>query len=291
MSNFDLTIVIPSIGRPSLLEALDSIQEPNLKLEILIVADKVRDMQQLQTSVDRVGAKVVQGENKGAPGARNLGLQLATGEYLAFLDDDDLWLPGKATAQIAALKEIGSVNAFSVAGVSFLGAGASSLRQLARKFDPQSESLGNYLVGREYTKYRGGYFCSSAILGPREFLQRTEWNEIQNDHDDWDYVIRLYDPKVTQIAILEEPLVVLRQGSDSSLSVERNWDKSLHFLKRFPNEIYGRSKSDFALIHVLLPAIQKGSLSGVVAGVSNIWPNIPRRGAWMRFAGGLLLGK
>jgi glycosyltransferase involved in cell wall biosynthesis len=45
-------------------------------------------------------------ENGGAATARNLGLTLATGEFIAFLDSDDVWLPEKTKKQIAFMEEI-----------------------------------------------------------------------------------------------------------------------------------------------------------------------------------------
>ena len=41
------------------------------------------------------------GENRGAPAARNMGIRAAEGEFIAFLDDDDEWLPEKITDQMA----------------------------------------------------------------------------------------------------------------------------------------------------------------------------------------------
>src|SRR5688572_23641621 len=46
--------------------------------------------------------------NRGAGAARNTGMEAATGEFVAFLDSDDAWLPDKTARQISALNESGA---------------------------------------------------------------------------------------------------------------------------------------------------------------------------------------
>jgi glycosyltransferase involved in cell wall biosynthesis len=61
------------------------------------VADELREWCASQTDVEFVGLE----ENHGPAGTRNAGLARARGEWVAFLDDDDRWLPGKLAAQWA----------------------------------------------------------------------------------------------------------------------------------------------------------------------------------------------
>jgi glycosyltransferase involved in cell wall biosynthesis len=49
-------------------------------------------------------ARVLRQENRGAVGAANTGVQEARGEYVAFCDSDDIWLPGKLAAQLTAAR-------------------------------------------------------------------------------------------------------------------------------------------------------------------------------------------
>ena len=54
-------------------------------------------------------------ENGGLPSARNLGIRLSKGKYVAFLDADDIWLPDKLQKQVKAIEEDDDVGLFYTA--------------------------------------------------------------------------------------------------------------------------------------------------------------------------------
>jgi glycosyltransferase involved in cell wall biosynthesis len=95
-----ITAIVPTCDRPPLLErALRSIvAQEFLPTEIIVVDDAGEGHENVTRraleSCCLTGVRVVANANaKGASGARNTGADLATSELLAFLDDDDEWLP------------------------------------------------------------------------------------------------------------------------------------------------------------------------------------------------------
>ena len=87
------SVIIPTFNRASLLrQALESVAQQTFRdFEILVVDDGSTDA--TPQVAESFGAQLLRQENRGPGAARNLGLQHASGHYIAFLDSDDQWLP------------------------------------------------------------------------------------------------------------------------------------------------------------------------------------------------------
>jgi glycosyltransferase involved in cell wall biosynthesis len=101
-----VSVVIPAHNSgPYIAPALDSILVQNHRpIEILVVDDGSTD-----STVQRVRGyapevRVIEQEQRGHPAARNTGIRAASGEFLGFLDHDDLWSPDKLELQIACFE-------------------------------------------------------------------------------------------------------------------------------------------------------------------------------------------
>src|SRR5919202_1898866 len=98
------TAIVPSRGRPELLQrAVRSIVEQDYDgaIECLIVTDGGEETPLPEVGrADRSVRAIRNTRDHGAAGARNHGARLATGELLAFCDDDDEWLPHKLRRQV-----------------------------------------------------------------------------------------------------------------------------------------------------------------------------------------------
>src|SRR3954463_7247834 len=100
-----VSVIIPTYSRPELLpRAIDSARAAGTDVEIIVVDDASTDT---TAKVCRAlaGINYIRLErNQGVAGARNVGLLASTAKYIAFLDDDDLRLPGSLDQQVAALE-------------------------------------------------------------------------------------------------------------------------------------------------------------------------------------------
>jgi glycosyltransferase involved in cell wall biosynthesis len=91
-------------GEKYLAEALDSILKQSCRpLEVLVIDDGSTDGTAAVTAHYGDRIRYVRQSKSGAPTARNLGLSLARGGFVGFLDADDLWHPEKLARQLECL--------------------------------------------------------------------------------------------------------------------------------------------------------------------------------------------
>ncbi len=121
MNNSTISVVIPAYNRADLLpRTIESVAKQTfLPHEVIIIDDKSPDntceiCKNLKKKYEN-RLKIIyfqHEENKGEGGARNTGIKLATGEYIAFLDSDDEWMPEKLERQMAFIKKTGADGIF-----------------------------------------------------------------------------------------------------------------------------------------------------------------------------------
>ncbi len=103
-----VSVVIPAYNAMAFLpEALNSVFNQTYRdFEVIVVNDGSTDKtEQWVSQIEDPRVKLVSQENKGLAGARNTGIGNAQGEYIAFLDDDDLWESTKLEKQVNVLDE------------------------------------------------------------------------------------------------------------------------------------------------------------------------------------------
>jgi glycosyltransferase involved in cell wall biosynthesis len=169
--------------------------------------------------------------NRGVSAARNRGLSLARGEWIAFLDADDLWEPRKLEAQMAL------ADRRPAAGVIYC---------LNRYIDGHGAEIENYV--RRIGVHRGetfvDLFCeffllTSATIVRRDVVQKVgAFDESLKVGEDYDFFLRAL--LRTELEVVEQPLLRRRvhPGSlsrqDHLLDAETDLATLYRFLERYP---------------------------------------------------------
>ncbi|HEY1663736.1 MAG TPA: glycosyltransferase [Verrucomicrobiae bacterium] len=110
-----VSVVIPTFNRAHCVgNAIDSVLAQTFKdLEIIVVDDGSTDgtMEVLEKFGDKIC--VLRQENRGVAAARNTGVRAAHGKWIAFLDSDDRWHPGKLEWQLVMLEKYSAKVSFT----------------------------------------------------------------------------------------------------------------------------------------------------------------------------------
>jgi glycosyltransferase involved in cell wall biosynthesis len=123
-------------------------------------------------------------EAVGGAEARNYGVRAATSAWIAFLDDDDLWLPEKLAVQmeIAALfREDADV----VLSCRVIARSPTGEEIWPRRIYAPSQTMGEYLFCRQGLRYGDALLQTSTLVAPRRLLMREPFRKGLKKHQDW----------------------------------------------------------------------------------------------------------
>lgn len=204
MSGPKVSVVIAAYNRPDYLQAaLNSVLNQTYEnFEIIVVDDgSETDLSGIVESCSVDVRYVRQSENGGPSRARNRGVALADGAYVAFLDDDDEWLPSKLERQVAAMDG----HVACLAGFTFLERGENQVHAI-------NQVTGDFLR-------RGNIFCgASGFMGRKDALLACPFDNRLSSGEEWDVYVRLSQRGA--IAYVPEPLFRYRLGSHESITTK-----------------------------------------------------------------------
>lgn len=285
-----VSVIVPTIGRDSLQGAVESVlSQAGCVPEVIVVLDNPDRLDITSRMLERLDHTLIVADRVGAAAARNLGLEAARGDFVGYLDDDDLWLPGKAHKQIQAIRASSDpAHTFSVCASRFVRRNGKLSHGASRQYERGRMSFPNYLVERKRVRYGSVFFNTPSVLGPMEVMRKYTWDTTLLAHQDWDYFIRLMSDPSLHLQVVNEQLVEVHQGSPGSLSANPDWRRGSAFLEKHNASISGRARADFVLLHVMLPAIHARSLPGLKIALRQLHPAPPHTGALARFALGTL---
>jgi cellulose synthase/poly-beta-1,6-N-acetylglucosamine synthase-like glycosyltransferase len=216
---FDISVVIPCYNSGSwIFSCLESIAAQDLPAsEVILVDDGSTD-----GSIDLVQAKfpetrILQQRNGGAAVARNAGIEAARGDWVAFIDADDWWLPGKLRAQVELLtKRPEAQMCFTAWEVWHCDSPAPDDQWLDALENQQRQVAGAHpSSGWIYPELLVGCCVwTSAVMARTSLLRKLGGFDINlkigEDYDLW-----LRASRVTPIVRVTRPLALYRQHPNS----------------------------------------------------------------------------
>ena len=207
-----ISVILPTYNRlPYLRQAVDSVLAQTFTDWELIIADDGSDEQTrayLASCEPLPRVRVILLPRLGNPGAvRNVALREARGEYIAFLDSDDLWMPSKLELQLAALQASTDCQWSYTDHIRINHAGDSinSQRNPGRVLHAGHifEHLMKLQVG----------VAMPTVMVKRQLLERVGgFDEQQGLHEDHQMWLRL--SLMSKICVLAEPLTCIRRHNE-----------------------------------------------------------------------------
>ncbi len=216
LGSHTISVVISTFQRPEACErALRSVlNQTEPPLEVLVCDNgstdeteaRMRDWARRDERIRYLRTR----HNSGVPATtRNLGIEHARGQLIAFLDDDDEWLPGKLAAQRAALAteaaDVIATNALRSDGsVYFPDAPPALLPTRADLLSANPIIVSSAMVPRDRLLSAGGFRTNRRLKGIEDYAM---WLELAD--------------RKAQVFILGEPLVRYEDASSERMSTAR----------------------------------------------------------------------
>lgn len=216
-----VSVVVPTYERADLVgRAVDSALAQTVgDLEVVVVDDGSTDgtREAVEAVADPRVRYLAHETNRGVSAARNTGVEGARGDYVAFLDSDDEWLPRKLERQLAALDDRGDgwVGAYcDVATAGLSGAGRLAAAVSETLFRSSAPREGGRELAESLLTMRVFMGPGSTLLVDRDAVIATGgFDEGLSIYEDWDLVLRVLSGG--KIAYVDEPLAVTHFTGDA----------------------------------------------------------------------------
>jgi glycosyltransferase involved in cell wall biosynthesis len=254
-----VSVVIPTRHRPQLvMRAIRSVlDQTHDEIELIVVVDGPDDktVSEIRSVDDSRLQLIVNPQTLMAAGARNFGAEHASGDWIAFLDDDDAWLPNKLERQLAFVSDC------EVALVSCLNRVVTPAVKYVwpQMIYDESVPVDEYLFDRRSLSQGTGLIQTSSFLLPRALFDKVRFN-VESPHEDWEFILRLSKELGVKIRTVPEVLVELYlEGGPPSLSKRTNWPASLKWIESIRPLVSPRAYSGFCLGVVGSRAAKEGA--------------------------------
>lgn len=253
-----VSVVLPTAGRsPWLGGAVQSaLRQTYDALEVILVDDSRKGDAEKPWSLLWAGderVRVLRTGGIGGAAARNAGVQAASGEWIAFLDDDDEWMPEKIARQMEAALRVKQGHAVITCCLQVRTAASEYV--LPRRVYDGAEPMAEYLFCRKGFTQGGGFVQTSTLLAPRALLLEVPFQPGLSVHQDWDWLLRVDRRPDVSIQMLADALAVYRtEDGRETVSQRPDWRASLAWIQSHRGQISTKAFSWFVAVQCVWKA-------------------------------------
>lgn len=231
-----ISVVIPAFNAmkylPQTVESL--IQQTYEEFEVIIVNDGSSDNIEswFRNSIHDPRFRLISQRNQGLSGARNTGIQNSKGDFIAFLDADDLWHPQKLEKQVMALQRSPD------AGLVY-----TWLQFVDESAVPNGRVVKHYYEGKVWPQLTAFNFvgCGSVAMVRSDCFDAVGMfdRDLDSYVEDWDMWLRI--AQNYEFALVKETLVYNRKYSGS---LSTHWQKMEKSFTKVIEKAYTSAPND-----------------------------------------------
>ncbi|MGF1943692.1 glycosyltransferase family 2 protein [Enterococcus casseliflavus] len=238
-----VSCVITTVNREKeLFRAVNSCLFQTYKnIEVVIVIDGRNNSLKNKIRLEFISNKNVRveetGKKVGGNAARNFGINLADGEYIALLDDDDEWLDTKIEKQLKEIKKQSEMSVIFCSVFNLLP--NNKVKILPLKKYNGVDSISKFLFDTYYFFRGAGFVQTSTLFSYKSVFMDNPFDEKLKKHQDWDWAIKCnYNGVVFKH--INEPLVnyhnesqLNRVGHNSDFELTITWLENIqHYITK-----------------------------------------------------------
>jgi len=245
-----VSVVIPTRNRPELVvRAVRSALAQTLQeIEVVVIIDgpDAATVAALGEIGDERVRWVQRETSGGAPAARNQGVDVAAAEWVAFLDDDDEWLPEKLATQLARAKDSGVP--LPIVGSRLYMRTPRAELIMPRRIPAPGEPISEYLAVRHGLFHGDGFIQTSTIMAPTALLRKVPFADGLRRLQELDWTLRSLQEDGVDLIYAEEPLVIWYADENRPrISFDAPWKQSLDWLRETRPRVTPRAYAALAM--------------------------------------------
>jgi glycosyltransferase involved in cell wall biosynthesis len=263
-----VSAVIPTYRRPDLvIEAVRSVlAQTRPPEETIVVVDGLdqETVDALRPFASQGVRTIVPDQNLGNAEARNRGINEATGEWIALLDDDDLWFETKLETQLAALSRLDTKE--PILSHRFEAVNEEARFVWPRRLPEPGQHVSEYLFCRRSPSTGEGGAQTSTLLARRELFLRVPFMSGLRRYVDLDWMLRAAEAGATlHFAGGDEPLSRwMMEAGRARISNETGWRWDRQWIRHRRHLVTDRAYAAFLLTLPSLTAARAGDASALL---------------------------